>query len=300
MLELRRIDHSAGIAEREAFLEALRRALPERHVLLSTCDRVELYADMPGCNDAVTLHKGAGHLFRVAAGLESPLLGETQILHQVKESYHIAAEQGAASPLLHRLFQSAMRAGKRVRAETDICRGAVSHAQGALEIIHERYPDLNQRRIALIGVNNLNRTILSYLRRRSSAMVFLGNRTHARARALADEFGCYAFMLDSLRQVLAQTDILITATAAPHFIVHPEQIAPGRELCVIDLAVPRDVDPRIGLLPGVTLFNVSDIESYCARQRAVRMESMTEAARIVDDEVNRFVADALRRERVLL
>ena len=287
MIYLDGIDARRSIDARERFLENLRGNLKGCHVLLHTCDRVELYSD--DCMLSPAPSTIARHLFRVASGLESPLLGEAQILHQVRGAYSEACIRKTLSPSIHLLFQAALHTGKKVRSQTAITRGAMSHGQAAVEIIVREKGDLTESVIAVIGVNRLNRNVLRYLARQGARTVFIGNRSLSRAEELAGEFGCEAFPLDCLRDVLTRTDILISATSAPHLVVRTEHYPEGKPMLILDLAVPRDVDEKIGRMDGVTLYNIGDIEKKIDGNRERRQGEIAKAEAIIEEELAKLV-----------
>jgi glutamyl-tRNA reductase len=287
MIRLNGIDARKSIGARERFYERIRAGLRGNYVLLNTCDRVELYSD--DCLPSPAPADTARHLFRVASGLESPLLGETQILHQVREAYARACGLHDVSPSLHLLFQSALHTGKKVRAHTAISHGAMSHGQAAAEIILRDKPRLENLTVTVIGVNRLNRSVIRFLIRRGANAILLGNRTLDKAKEMAGEFGCEAFPLDHLAEVLSRTDILISATSAPHLIVRKDQFPTWRKMMIVDLAAPRDVDESIGLLHGVTLYNIGDIERRVAGNRELRQREIEHAEGIIETELEKFI-----------
>ncbi|MDR2429174.1 MAG: hypothetical protein LBD62_05140, partial [Candidatus Margulisbacteria bacterium] len=270
-----------SLSEREAYLRILRPS-SEHYVALLTCDRVELYEGSGAAAPDV-----ARHLFRVAAGLESALLGETAIQGQVKRAY-LAAQARGLSAEMHRLFQNALRAGKRVRAETALSRGAVSRGQTVLEAIVNLKIDLSCSRILIIGVNNLNKTVVKYLVRRGARTIFLANRSYAKALAWGRELNCPAFRLNCLPRLAARSDIIISATAAPHLILRAGQFAAKRPTLIFDLAVPRDIDPAIGQLTNVTLYNNEDIEKIIRANQKTRAAEVAAAEKIIQEELAKF------------
>lgn len=291
MIHLEKRNSSHSIGEREEFLRKVSGGLNGHHVLLNTCDRVEIYIDdLTARYSADELYETVYHLYRVAAGLESPIPGENQILHQVKKAYLGAVAAGRATKNLHMLFQSALHAGKLARSATGIGHGAMSHGQAAVEILSQRFTSLHDKSITLIGVNNLNKNILRYLKKTSAAMIFLGNRTFEKAVSLAEEFSCEAFPLSERKDVLMQTDILISATSAPHIIINADDIPENKELFVIDLAVPRDIDPRIALYPAVTLMNVADVENTIRSNIQYRADQCAAADGIIRIEAGKFIS----------
>lgn len=274
---------TSSLAEREHFIKTLQ--LPENtpHVLLQTCDRVELYWG-EGSVPAPIAH----HLFSVVSGLESSLIGEGAIQGQVKNCYIDSSERFALSSSLHRLFQTALSVGKRVRTDSAISQGAISHSQAVIEcLVQEKIP-LKNALITLLGVNKLNEDIIKFLHSKGAFSIFLGNRYFERAQVLADKYSCKAFQLDQMQPFLDYTDVLITATSAPHLIVKPEHISPNQKILILDLAFPRDVDERIGLLPNVTLYNLEDIKQRVNQNKEARVKEMEVALQIIDEEVEKF------------
>jgi len=282
MITLRGVDATQSLADREAFQHHLP-TVPQGAVVLATCDRIEVYEGEGDPEPRV-----ARHLFRVVSGLDSPLLGECQIQGQVRQAY--AAAPGPLDRGLHRLFQQALRVGKRVRSETGLSRGALGHSQIVADLVGHLPVPLAELRLLVIGVNNLNRGILRYLARRGSRTVFLGNRTLDRAQTLVRELGVgEALPLDRIRSVLAEVDVVISATSAPHLIVHAHDLpTTGGPRWFYDLAVPRDIDPAIGLVPGKTLYNVSDLEQAAARSLGHRQAEVARAEAILEEELERL------------
>lgn len=180
------------------------------YIFLKTCNRSELYYGEGDVTEEV-----ARHLFRVVSGLESAIVGERAVQGQVKEAYYTAKDQRWLPAELHKLFQSALLVGKRVRNETEISHGAVSHSLAALEILEDEGIDLKNARITLIGVNKLTADILKFLQNKGAKMVFLANRSQIKAHYLADPLGIKVYTLDEKQAFLSHTDILISATSAP-------------------------------------------------------------------------------------
>lgn len=275
---------AAGIAERE--LARTRFAVPAGvpGVFLATCNRTEFYH-----GEGEVPHAVARHLFRVTSGLESHLPGEHAIQQQVKEAYALAGNRQVLSSSLHKLFQHALRVGKQVRTQTGIARGAGSHSQLAFELIREAVCSISKARVTLIGVNNLNECIIRYLRKAGLPAFYVGNRTLSQAQQLAAEYGGQAFGFDQLGCVLEQTDVLVTATSAPHFVVKPDTFPKGKAMCIIDLAFPRDVDPHIGFFPGVQLHHLDSVEQLARRNIELRYGELARASAMVDDAADEFV-----------
>jgi len=273
-----------SLAEREDFFKQLR--LPDNipHVLLQTCDRIELYRGEGNVPPNV-----ANHLFRVVSGLESSLIGEGAIQGQVKKAYQEASQKSSLSSGLHKLFQTALSVGKRVRTESNISQGAISHSQAVIECLIQEGIPLKNALITLIGVNKLNEDVIKFLHAKGAYSIFLGNRNFDKAAELASRYDCNAaFRLDNIRQFIDFSDVLITATSAPHLIVKPEHIHPEKKLLILDLAFPRDVDERIGQLPQVTLYNLEDIKRRVSQNIDARKNELAFAEKIIAEEVDKF------------
>ncbi len=291
---------NTSLADREVLFSNMKRRSRERTVFLQTCNRVELYS-----GDGNIPNDVARHLFRVTSGLESALIGERAVQGQVKDAYIAARSQYKLSAPMHKLFEFALLTGKRVRNETEISHGAVSHSLAAIEIIENEHIDLRNARITIIGVNKLTGDILKFLKNKGARMVFLANRSVEKAKALASTVDCRVYGLDEKRQFLAQTDILISATSAPHLIVRREDIAAAdisgeKKLLAIDLAFPRDIDPTIGELSNVKLYNITDVEKEVQRNISIRQGEVSKAEEIINDEITELQETLQRRREHLL
>ena len=281
-----------SLEEREAYFHALKKQ--EGAVLLQTCNRVELYYGEGDVPDDV-----ARHLFRVTAGLESALIGERAVQGQVKESYQVAQRQYRLPAEIHKLFTCALKVGKRVRTETEISQGAVSHSLAAIEIMEQEQVDLTNSRITIIGVNKLTTDILKFLKNKGAQLVFLANRSQIKAHQLADPLGISVYELRDKKQFLAETDILISATSAPHALIHAEDIPAEKTLLAIDLAFPRDIDALVGTLPNVKLYNIRDVEQRVRQNISVRQSEVVRAEAIIEEEITEL-QDILRRRKQYL
>ncbi len=319
---------SLALREQAAFSEhALPGALAALHergareaAILSTCNRVEVLALFPDARDAggallaflsewhrlptATLAQhcvclsgeaAARHLIRVACGLESLVPGEMQILGQVKQAAQQAREAGLLGPQLHALFTGALRAGRRARHETDIARRPVSISHAAVTLIQQHFGnDLSGRRVLLIGSGKMGEVAAQQLHKAGAAHVIVANRTLAHACELAQRWEGTALPLDEMPDALAQVDAVISATSAPHFILRPAQIEPilaqraGRTLLLVDLAVPRDIDPAVAALPGVLLRDVDGLQEVVAQNIRLRNEEREQVERIVQEELDKF------------
>ena len=283
---------NTSLEAREAYFQGLH--VERGAVLLQTCNRVELYYGEGDVPDDV-----ARHLFRVTAGLESALIGERAVQGQVKDSYQQAQLQYRLTAEMHKLFSCALEVGKRVRTETEISQGAVSHSLAAIEILQQEQVDLSQSRITIVGVNKLTSDILKFLKNKGARMVFLANRSQMKAHQLADPLGISVFELHDKQRFLADTDILISATSAPHAVIDATDIPAGKKLLAIDLAFPRDIDPSVGRLPNVRLYNLSDVERRVRENISVRKSEVVRAEAIIEEEIAEL-QDILRRRRQYL
>ncbi len=288
-------------------------------VVISTCNRTELYLVTPDAVEAesaalAVLARQAGirpteltdslyamrdtdavrHLFSVAAGLDSMIIGEAEIQGQVKRAYELALVEGATGPITNRLFREALGAGKRVRTETGVGRSRVSVSSVAVELAAAMLGDLAQRRVLVIGAGETGELTARALRANGVETVFVANRRYDRAIGLAQRFGGSAVRFDDLPAELARTDIVVSSTASPHQILDRDDLEltmserPDRPLVLIDIAVPRDVDPSARDLPGVALYDMDDLQRAAARGRSVREAEASRARALVDEEVDRF------------
>lgn len=274
---------NSSLAEREKYFNEL--CLPENtpHVLLQTCDRIELY-----WGDGLVPAHIAHHLFSVVSGLDSSLIGECAIQGQVKNCYQDAAARYKLSGSLHKLFQTALSVGKRVRTESAISQGAISHSQAVIECLIQEQIPLKNALITMLGIHKLNEDIIKFLQAKGAMSIFLGNRYFEKAQEMAARYDCKAFRFDEMKSFMEYTDVLITATSAPHTIVRPEHISPEQKILILDLAFPRDVDERVGAMPNVTLYNLEDIRERVNQNMDTRRQKLTVALQIIDEEVAKF------------
>jgi len=296
-------------------------AHPEIHeaVAISTCNRTEIYLVASDPVDAESaalsaLSRQAGipptellgslyspremdaarHLFSVAAGLESMIVGEAEIQGQVKRAYELALVEGATGPITNRLFRDALATGKRARTETAISRARVSVSSVAVELARGTLGELDSRRVLVIGAGENGELTAKALRERGVETVFVANRRYDRAIGLAQRFGGQAVRFDDLPRQLEDADIVVSSTASPHQIVGREELElvmegrGGRPLLLIDIAVPRDIEPSVRELPGVTLFDMDDLQREVARNLGARESEVARVGAIVEQEVERF------------
>lgn len=284
MIRYRLINHTEyNLKEREAFLKGFEADRTTAHVLLSTCNRIEIYWGEGNAPETVVRH-----LYKVAAGLESSLTGERAIQGQLKQAYLRACETYRLSPALHRLFQTAIHTGKRVRTETRIAEGAVSHSQVTVEILKQEIPDFKHKIIAVIGVNKLTEDIVKFLVARQATNIFLSNRNFGKAQDMASRYNGTAISLDDKRLLLQFADVLICATSAPHLIIHPEDIPGDRDLLIFDLAFPRDVSEEVAAFSRVKLFNLEDVERFAKKSISLRHNEICKAEQIINEEIAKY------------
>jgi glutamyl-tRNA reductase len=288
-------------------------------VAISTCNRTEIYlvasdpveaesaalsalsrqAGIPPTELLGSLYSPRGmdaarHLFGVAAGLESMIVGEAEIQGQVKRAYELALVEGATGPITNRLFRDALATGKRARNETAIGRSRVSVSSVAVELARGTIGELDSRRVLVIGAGENGELTAKALRERGVETVFVANRRYDRAIGLAQRFGGHAVRFDDLPGELEAADIVVSSTASPHQIVGREELElvmeerGGRPLLLIDIAVPRDIDPTVRELPGITLFDMDDLQREVARSLSSREAEVVHVRRIVEQEVERF------------
>ncbi len=287
-------------------------------VILSTCNRVEYYAsggeglmqalkrllaelygpDFPPAPETLyTLQdeRVASHLFRVAAGLESQVLGEPQILGQVSDAYTLALKMGSVDLMLSRLFQAAIHAGKRVRSETDIASNPASISSLAVNHAAHLVGDLAAAQVLVIGAGEMAELTVQAMRKRGARAITVCNRTLRRAGEMAARWGATAIPFERLPDCLAMADIVITSTSAPHIILSPLQVQqamakrPQRPMLILDIAVPRDVDPQVRDLDGVWLMDLDQLNGDLAVGLAARRQAVPHAERILARELDRFL-----------
>lgn len=242
------------------------------------------------------------HLFRVASGLDSAVLGESEILGQVKDSWQSARAEGAAGPVLGALFRHAVEVGKRARSETAISRGTTSVSQAAVAMAEERLGSLAGTRLLVLGAGDMGEGMVGALASKGVAEVLVANRTWDRAVALADQVGGRAVHLGELADSLVDIDVLLTSTGASSVLLEVGDLVPvmkrrdGRPLLIVDVAVPRDVDPAVADLPSVTLLDMDDLRVFAEQGLEGRRREIVRVDEIVDAETERFLASATARE----
>ncbi|MDE3187487.1 MAG: glutamyl-tRNA reductase [Acidobacteriota bacterium] len=285
-------------------------------MIVSTCNRVEIVASIesPDADLTAFLHRHFGldpallaphvyehrdqeavrHLFRVAASLDSMVVGEPQILGQVKDAFAAARATGTVSGQLEHLLQSAFAAAKRVRSETQIGSNSVSIASVAVELARKIFGSLQGRTVFLVGAGKMSELAARHLVQQGAGAILVTNRTAARAHQLAEPFGGRVIPFEQLHDVATDADIVITSTGAPHPIFRREhgesylKRRRNRPMFFIDIAVPRDVDPAMNRLDGLFVYDIDDLQQVAAAHIAERGRQASDAETIVAEEVERF------------
>jgi glutamyl-tRNA reductase len=289
--------------------------------MLQTCGRLEIYADVEDYEHGIAAikafltnfrHAATGydiesflythlgrhaveHLLRVATGLDSMLVGEAEILGQVKDAYVAAQHAKSIGEILHHLFREALRAGKEARSQTGIGRASLSIATAAIDAAAERLGSLRGKSILVVGAGKMGRAALRRLRESSAERVMVANRTASRARDLIAEAGVgEAVDFPGLADALAAADLVFASTGASHFILSTERVRQAMErrshrpLLVVDIAVPRDADPEIALIPNVSLVDIDGLKPSIAQTLDARRSSIAEVEEIIAEYAERF------------
>jgi glutamyl-tRNA reductase len=277
-------------------------------VALSTCNRTELYvagtdayaarrralAELRSLAPDATCYRyederAARHLFRVAGGLDSLVAGETQILGQVRAAHTVALDAGASGRTLNRLFQQAVEAGRRVRTETDVARHPVSVPSVAVELACRQLGDLSGLTALVVGTGAMGRLVALNLLHRGVGRLAVAGRNPSRAAELALQLDAEWLQLDDLARGLEDVDVVFAATSAAGYVIEPRHVGAARSsLLLVDLAVPRDVDPAVRAVPGCTVRDVDDLEDVAAHGLDRRLAEVPRAEAVVADEARRF------------
>jgi glutamyl-tRNA reductase len=284
-------------------------------VIVSTCNRTEIYC-VAGCGEAelaawlqnyhqlgtsirhCLYHhddmRAVSHVFGVASGLDSMVLGEPQILGQLKDAYRAAQEAGTTGPVLNRLFQAAFSVAKRVRTETEIGANAVSVASAAVAMARTVFASFDNRTALMVGAGETIALAARHLHADGLRRMIVANRSIERARELAAEFQGFAIGLDDIGAHLREADIVVASTASPHAIITREMASAAlrarkrRPIFMVDIAVPRDIEPAVAELEDVYLFTVDDLQSVVNENMENRRQAAREADRMIATEVDRF------------
>ena len=286
-------------------------------VLLSTCNRVEIYGvgdrlnrnlyklfqTLAGTSSVdFTPHlyvkegqKAVEHLFAVASGLDSMVLGETEIAGQVKQAYTAAHEAKLTGRVTNRLFQTALQVAKEIRTETAVGRGATSVGSVAVELAERIFKSLADKTVMIIGAGKMGEACVRHLAKKGARSVLVSNRSHERALNLATEFGGQAIRFDECVKGLAEADIVVSSTGCPQTILNSRQVAEAmtarlqRPLFLIDIAVPRDIDPDVHRLNNVYLYNVDHLETIVRENLKTRQQELGRCTEIITERAAAFL-----------
>lgn len=288
--------------------------------ILSTCNRVEFYfvtrrkvdpfevvaayyararkLDVDRLREKFYVKKGrhaADHLFRVAAGIESMVLGENQILGQVRDAYSSACAVKAAGKIIHRLFHQAFRVGKQIRTDTEMGKGACSVSSAAMDLLRTKIDGLESARVLFVGINQMIQLAAGNLRGLDNVSFWFTNRTEQKAADFAAGYGARGFGLEQLPRLLPQADIIVTCTGATLPVITSAMLntaarsRPDKRLVVVDMAVPRDVDCPPEGIPGCEVYDLEDIKAFVAEQQRKRQAAIPQVERIVERRLDEFV-----------
>jgi len=315
--------------QRRQVLDAFRQRFPDAEVvLLSTCNRVELYTARsthghPRVEEMIGFLAGlralapeeldphiyrkidrdaVSHLFSVASSLDSMVLGETQILGQVRDAYDAANAAATAGALLHPLFQRAIAVGKQVMTETSLNEGRLSIASVAVDYARRIFDRFSDKTVLSIGAGKMAVLVLQSFQALSPGRLLISNRDPDKAAALSQRFGGQAVPFDKLSDHLVAADIVISSTGAPHAIITHAQFNPllrqrrYRPIFLIDIAMPRDIEAEVGQIENVYLYNIDDLQEVVAATQSQRSGAVQAAARIVEQQVNEFAVWHRTRE----
>lgn len=285
--------------------------------ILSTCNRTEVYAvtdslplarssllslfeapaQTPDFTYDLTDRAAVEHLFSVSSGLNSLVLGENQILGQVREAYSQAQKASTAGPILEKLFNWALKVGKMARSQTRICQGAASVAAAAVELAEDVFGDLKGRRVLLLGAGKMTQAALNLLQNAGVHSIRVVNRTLEKASQLASRCGGEAMPFDQLDAALSDCELMISCTGAPHYIVTHERLRPimrkrrGNPLLIVDIAVPRDIEPRCGDIDNVYVYNIDDLQQVVSSTLERRRQEVSAVLEIIKNQSGEFYKD---------
>jgi glutamyl-tRNA reductase len=330
--------HSSPVSVRERFafaearvpaaLQSLRDSgIADEAVILSTCNRVEIYAVtqleppqafaalrdfLVNCHDyrdpltdeiyAWGEPQSVHHLFKVASGLDSMVLGETEILGQLKKAYDLALKTGHTGGRLNKAFQRAFNVAKHIRTETNIQRGSVSVGSVAVELAEKIFSRLSDRDVMIIGAGDTSEKTARALISRGARSILVTNRSHDKAVALANELGGRAVPFENWADEFANLDIIISSTSAPHYILDRVKLEPlmklrrNRPLLLIDIAVPRDIEPEVNFLADVYLYNMDDLQTIADDYLKQRKEEVARCEQIIREKAEAVLGHPDRRE----
>lgn len=302
----------AGVPEALASLRKTGHA--EEAVILSTCNRVEIYAatsrepqqvfqgleawlvdsrqyDQPVGNELYRLvePQSLHHLFKVACGLDSMVVGETEILGQLKKAYDLALKNGHTGARLNKAFQRAFNVAKQIRTETNIQRGSVSVGSVAVELAEKIFSDLARKNVLVIGAGDTSEKTARALLSRGAGAILVTNRSPEKAVALAEALGGRAVPFEDWTAEFAAVDIVVSSTSAPHYVLDRSRLEPlmrlrrNRPLFLIDIAVPRDIEPEVNLMENVFLYNIDDLQAIAEDSLRQRRQEIARCEQIIQE-----------------
>jgi glutamyl-tRNA reductase len=324
--------HTSPVTVRERFafadakipaaLETIRSSrIAEEAVILSTCNRVEIYAStsldatqaatelqellvrIHDYRDPLSDHlyklsepESIEHLFKVASGMDSLVLGETEILGQLKKAYDLALQHKHTGSRLNKIFQRAFNVAKQIRTETNIQRGSISVGSVAVELAEKIFSELGDRTVMVIGAGDTSEKTARSLVSRGAKKILVTNRSPERAKALAAELNGCAVPFDNWSNDFASLDIIISSTSAPGYVIDREKLQPllklrrGEPLLLIDIAVPRDIDPEVNLMEDVFLYNIDDLQSIASDYLKQRQSEIAQCEAIIREKARSLAA----------
>ena len=336
--------HSSPVELRERFafsenqiIEALdqikEKGIAEEALILSTCNRVEIYAASKN-NDSIkqklsqflcdfhdisekpgdALYSfydshSIAHLFRVSCGIESMVLGETEILGQLKQSYKLALQKKATGPILNRIFQKAFNVAKLVRTKTQIQRGSISISSVAVELAESIFDSLKSQQVLVIGAGDTSEKAARALKSRGASSILVSNRSHEKAKSLAEELQGRAIHFETWEQEFKAIDIIISSTSAYHYVLIRDKLQAmlkqrgNRPLLIIDIAVPRDVDPACNQIENVYVYNIDDLQTIASQYLNQRKADVTNCEKLIikkRDEILKDLNPDLGKSSVIL
>ncbi|MEK7375766.1 MAG: glutamyl-tRNA reductase [Candidatus Margulisiibacteriota bacterium] len=277
-------------------------------VIVSTCNRTEIYTSQSGIKTSLKFMEdyfkisikevekylyhfsgvdAAAHLMRVSSGLDSMIVGEGQVLGQIKSAFEEARKAGTTDSLLNSVFNRSISCGKRSRAETSIARGAVTIGSSAAELARKIFSNLSIKQVLIVGAGKMSESAAKIL---DSKVIFVANRTFEHAQELAEKVNGSAVKFDELDQYLKTCDIVISSTSAPRYIISKQRIEKavkergGNPIFMIDIAVPRDIDPKVAEIPSVFLYDIDDLNSVAAENLKQRQSEIPKVEKIIDEE----------------
>ncbi len=303
------------------FLEMFRsRHIFDERLLLSTCNRTEIYGvgessskdvgeakkllseyaklDLSLFEDKLYVLKqphSIQHLFSVASGLDSMVIGETEIIGQVKDAYLAAHEKGQTGKVLNTLFQRSFKVAKNLRSQTEIGSGRVSVASVAVDLAQKIFDDLSRVRVMVLGTGEMSTQVAKAIVSKGAFPIVVSSRHFDRAQALASSLGGEALAYETYEQRIKETDILIASTAAPQILIHADQVRAWmkvrheKPLFMIDIAVPRNIDPSAEKLDNVYLYNVDDLKSVADKNKAFRESQLERCLNVVENQTQFFM-----------